>query len=70
MNRPLAPVLPQGMSRALRILLAIVALCSGVLSLSARENSRLARGTAITDPALLHELDQHAALTISRLLWP
>jgi hypothetical protein len=58
------------MGRALRILLAVVALCGGAVSLSAAENVTLARGTAITDPDTLRDLDQHDALTLSRLLWP
>jgi hypothetical protein len=58
------------MSRALRILVAVVALCSGVVSLFAAENAPLTRGTAIIDPDLLRGLDQRDALTISRLLWP
>src|SRR5215831_3857146 len=58
------------MSRALRILVALVVLFGGVLSLSAAENAALERGTAITDPELLRKLDQHDVLTISRLLWP
>ncbi|MCP3463446.1 MULTISPECIES: hypothetical protein [unclassified Bradyrhizobium] len=56
--------------RRLRILAALVALCSGALSLSAAENAGLDRGTAITDPEQLRKLDQHDVLTISRLLWP
>jgi hypothetical protein len=57
------------MTRILRTLIAIVALCSGALSLSAAENVGLARGTAITDPETLRELDQHDVLTIQRILW-
>ena len=56
------------MSRVLRILLALIVLCSGA-PLQAAENRPLERGTAITDPALLRELEQHDTLTISRLLW-
>src|SRR6476646_8049306 len=55
------------MSRITRLLLVLAALCSGTLSRSAAEP--LEHGTAITDPALLRELEQHDALTISRLLW-
>ena len=58
------------MSRALRILLAVVMLFGGVMSLSAAENAPLTRGTAITDPDVLRKLDQNDVLTISRLLWP
>lgn len=58
------------MGRALRILIAVVLLFGGAVSLTAAENAPLARGTAITDPDLLRKLDQHDALTISRLLWP
>ncbi|MCK1745959.1 hypothetical protein IVA80_35655 [Bradyrhizobium sp. 139] len=58
------------MSRALRILVVAAALLGGAVSLFAAENAPLTRGTAITDPGLLRELDQHDALTISRLLWP
>jgi hypothetical protein len=58
------------MSRALRILLAVVVLFGGAASSTAAENVPLARGTAITDPDLLRKLDQNDALTISRLLWP
>ncbi|WP_183246575.1 hypothetical protein [Bradyrhizobium sp. cir1] len=58
------------MSRALRILVAVVVLLGGVMSLSAAENAQLARGTAITDPGVLRKLDEHDVLTISRLLWP
>ena len=58
------------MSRALRILVAAAVFFGGVVSLLAAENAQLARGTAITDPDLLRELDQRDALTISRLLWP
>src|SRR3954466_13958413 len=58
------------MSRALRILVAAVVFFGGVVSSWAAENAQLARGTAITDPDLLREIDQHDALTISRLLWP
>jgi hypothetical protein len=57
------------MSRALRILVAVAALFGGAVSLAA-ETAPLMRGTTITDPDLLRELDQHDALTISRLLWP
>ena len=55
------------MSRIARLLLVIVALCTGTLSRSAAEP--LEHGTAITDPALLRQLEQRDALTISRLLW-
>ncbi|TPQ35133.1 hypothetical protein C2U70_15445 [Bradyrhizobium guangdongense] len=55
--------------RALRILVTLVALCSGTLSLSAAEDTTLERGTAITDPDLLRKLEQNDVLTISRLLW-
>ncbi|MFL6810137.1 MAG: hypothetical protein ACJ8FD_14130 [Bradyrhizobium canariense] len=58
------------MSRALRILLAVVVIFGGVMSLSAAENASLTRGTAITDPDVLRKLDQNDVLTISRLLWP
>ncbi|MBR0785424.1 hypothetical protein [Bradyrhizobium iriomotense] len=58
------------MSRALRILVAVVVLFGGVMSLSAAENAQLTRGTAVTDPDLLRKLDQDDVLTISRLLWP
>ncbi|WGD54060.1 hypothetical protein QA641_09210 [Bradyrhizobium sp. CB1650] len=58
------------MSRALRILVAVIVLFGGVNSLSAAENVPLVRGTAITDPDLLRKLDQSDALTISRLLSP
>src|SRR5438445_4504687 len=58
------------MSRALRILVAVVVLFGGAVSPMAAENAPLARGTAITDPALLRKLDQNDVLTISRLLWP
>src|ERR1700756_2859589 len=58
------------MSRALRILVAVVVLFGGVVSLSAAENALLVRGTAITVPDLLHKFDQNDVLTISRLLWP
>lgn len=57
------------MSRALRILLAAVALLGGGVSLAAAENS-LTRGTAITDPALLRQLDKNNTLALSRLLSP
>ncbi|MBR0830558.1 hypothetical protein JQ596_34130 [Bradyrhizobium manausense] len=55
--------------RVLRILVAFVALCNGVPSLSAAEDTALERGTAITDPDLLREFEQHDVLSISRLLW-
>jgi hypothetical protein len=58
------------MSRALRILVAVVVLFGGAVSSMAAENAALERGTAITDPDLLRKLDQHDVLTISRLLWP
>ena len=58
------------MSRALRILVAVVAVLGGAISLSAAENASYTRGTAITDPDLLRKLDQGDTLTISRLLWP
>ncbi len=58
------------MGRALRILIAVVVLCGAPVSLFAAENAPLTRGTAIIDPDLLRELDQHDTLTISRLLWP
>lgn len=58
------------MSRALRIVVAVVVSFGGAVSVLAAENARLARGIAITDPDLLHQLDQHETLTISRLLWP
>jgi mono/diheme cytochrome c family protein len=58
------------MSRALRILLAVVVLFGGVTSLFAAENAPLMRGTVITDPDVLRRLDQSDALTISQLLWP
>jgi len=57
------------MSRALRILVAVVVLFSGGMSLAA-ENAPLARGTAITNPNLLRKLDQSDALSISSLLQP
>jgi hypothetical protein len=55
------------MSRALRILVAAVLMCGGVLPLAAAETASLARGTAITDPGLLRALDQDT-LSLSRLL--
>lgn len=58
------------MSRALRILVAVVVMLGGAMSLSAAENASFMRGTAITDPDLLRKLDQGDTLTISRLLWP
>jgi len=58
------------MNRALRILVAAAVFFGGIVSLLAAENAQLARGTAITDPDLLRELDRRDALTISRLLWP
>jgi len=58
------------MSRVLRILVAVVVLFGGTVALFAAETAPLTRGTAITDPDLLRKLDQHDALTISRLLWP
>lgn len=58
------------MSRALRILVAAAVLFGGAASPSAAETALLTRGTAITDPDLLRELDQGDALTISRLLAP
>jgi hypothetical protein len=58
------------MSRALRILVAVVMLFGGVISSLAAENAPLVRGTAITDPDLLRKLDQSDALSISRLLQP
>ena len=58
------------MSRALRILVAVVVLFGGDMSSMAAENASLTRGTAITDPDLLKKLDQNDVLTISRLLWP
>ncbi|MGX4773790.1 hypothetical protein ACWAUC_28770 [Bradyrhizobium guangdongense] len=58
------------MSRALQILLAVTLLLGGVMSLSAAEKGPLVRGTAITDPDLLRQLDQSDALSISRLLQP
>jgi hypothetical protein len=58
------------MSRALRILVAVVVLFAGGMSSMAAENAPLARGTAITDPEFLRKLDQSDALSISRLLQP
>ncbi|KJC55428.1 signal peptide protein [Bradyrhizobium sp. LTSP849] len=58
------------MSRALRILVAVVVLFGGDMSSMAAENASLTRGTAITDPDLLRKFDQSDALTISRLLQP
>jgi len=58
------------MSRALRILVAAVALLGGVVSLFAAENTALTRGIAITDPDLLRKLDQNNTLTIPLLLSP
>jgi hypothetical protein len=58
------------MSRALRILVAVVVLFGGLVPLSATEKAPLTRGAAITDPDLLKKLDQDDTLTISRLLWP
>src|SRR6266702_392706 len=58
------------MSRALRILVAVVVLFSGGASIMAAENVPIGRSTALTDPELLHKLDQNDVLTISRLLWP
>ncbi|WP_314951719.1 hypothetical protein [Bradyrhizobium cosmicum] len=58
------------MSRAVRILVAVVVLFGGAASLFAAETAPLTRGTAITDPDLLRKLDQNDTLTISRLLWP
>ena len=56
------------MSRALRIVVAVVALFGGAVSPSAAEDAPLARGTAITDPDLLRQIDQDHALSISHLL--
>ncbi|MDE2379351.1 hypothetical protein [Bradyrhizobium sp.] len=56
--------------RAVRILVALAVLCGGAPPLPAAENAALERGTAITDPALLRELDQTDVLSLSRLLWP
>ncbi|MBR0969748.1 hypothetical protein [Bradyrhizobium japonicum] len=58
------------MSRALRILVAAAVFIGGAVPLFAAEIAPLTRGTAITDPDLLREFDQHDALTISRLLGP
>ncbi|MBW7973783.1 hypothetical protein [Bradyrhizobium sp. BR 10289] len=58
------------MSRALRILLAVVVLLGGVVPSFAAENAQPMRGTAITDRDLLRKLDHDDRLTISRLLWP
>lgn len=58
------------MSRALRILVAVVVLFGGAMSSMAAENAPTARGTAITDPDLLRRLDQADTLSISRLLQP
>lgn len=55
--------------RVFRILVACVALCSGVVSSFAADTAALERGTAITDPALLRRLEQDDILSISRLLW-
>ncbi len=55
---------------ALRILIAAVLSFGGAASLSAADTAQLTRGTAITDPDVLKQLDAHDALTISRLLWP
>lgn len=56
------------MSRALQILVAAAAWLGGDVSLPAAETAQLSRGTAITDPALLRQLDQTDTLSISRLL--
>lgn len=58
------------MSRALRILVAVVVLFGGGMSPMTAENAPIARGTAITDPDLLRRLDQRDALSISHLLQP
>lgn len=61
------PGVTEGMSRALRILVAAIMMFGGVPSLPAAETASLTRGTAITDPGLLRTLDQDA-LSLSRLL--
>ncbi|WP_128923750.1 hypothetical protein [Bradyrhizobium guangxiense] len=58
------------MSRALRILVLAAVLLGGAASPSAAETAQLLRGTAITDPDLLRNLDQSGALTLSHLLQP
>lgn len=58
------------MSRALRILVAVVVALGGAISLSAADTASLTRGTAITDPGLLRKLDQSDTLSIARLLSP
>jgi len=55
--------------RVLRLLATVVVLYNGALRLSAAENTSLERGTAITDPLALRELD-HGRFGIGRMLLP
>src|SRR5262245_20365310 len=55
--------------RALRSFVALIVLCSSALPLLAAENTALQRGTAITDPLALRELD-HGRFSIARMLSP
>src|SRR3954454_19147970 len=57
------------MSRALRFLVILFALPCGALPARAAPEAALERGTAITDPLALRELDQ-GRFGIGRMLWP
>ena len=57
------------MSRPLRFLVVMFALMCGALPARAAPEVALERGTAITDPLALRELD-HGRFGIGRLLWP
>jgi hypothetical protein len=57
------------MSRALRSLVLLFALLCGALPARAASDTVLERGTAITDPLALRDLD-HGRFGLGRILWP
>jgi hypothetical protein len=58
-----------GKGRALRFLIGIFVLLCGALPAHAVEGPALERGTAITDPLALRELDR-GRLALGRMMWP
>jgi hypothetical protein len=57
------------MNRALRLLVTFFASCGAALPLRAAQDLALERGTAITDPYALRELDR-GRFGLGRMLWP
>ena len=59
----------KGKGRALRFLIGIFILLCGALPADAVEGPALERGTAVTDPVALRELDR-GRFAVGRMLWP